>query len=468
MRKPLLGVAALGLLAAAVLAARWLAVAVQVGTGYAAHLTCSLVHASRYEARHVLEDYVLPEVAPLGTALAVEATPGGAEARAVGGLVTARAWNRPGLGCTLVASGARWPVAGPAEGVDAARRALDPAAPWPEGGAGPASPPPPGVAAALERAFAEPGPPVRRQTKAVVVARRGRLVAERYAPGVDPEAPLLSWSMAKSVTMALVGVLVRDGRLDPAAPAPVPEWRGRGDPRAAITLDQLLRQSSGLAFDETYGPTNDVSRMLFARPDTGAYAAARPLAFPPGTRWSYSSGTSNLVARVVRDAFGGDLVAMARYARRELFDAADMASAYFEPDASGTFVGSSFAFMTARDWARFGELFRREGVWRGRRILPAGWVRYATTPTPDAPQGRYGAHWWLNAGAPGRPAERPWPALPAETYAARGHSGQWVAVVPSAGLVVVRLGLTLPDAEPADGTERLIADLLRAFEAEGP
>jgi len=296
-----------------------------------------------------------------------------------------------------------------------------------------------------------------------VVAQDGRLLAEAYAPGVSLDAPLLSWSMGKSVTMALVGALVLDGRLDVAAPAPVPEWREPGDPRGAITLDQLLRQSSGLAFDETYGAVSDVSRMLFARPDTGAFAAAFPLAGPPESRWAYSSGTSNIVARIVRDVFDGDLGAMVRYANERLFDPAGMTSAHFEPDASGSFIGSSFVFMTARDWARFAELFRLDGVWEGRRLLPEGWVRYATTPTPAAPQGSYGAHWWLNAGTPDDAADRPWPGVPAELYAARGHSGQWAAVVPSARLVVVRLGLTIPDEED-DGTQELVAALLQVLD----
>jgi CubicO group peptidase (beta-lactamase class C family) len=462
-RRLVLIVLAAGLGLALVAGARWVRTGAQVGAGFAAKVTCSLAHVSGLDERHVVDDYVAREVAPLGPALAVEVTPQGVEARALGGLFSARAVRRPGLGCTLVESGGDWALAGPAHGVSAPRRALDPAAPWPAGHAAPAAPPPPAVAAAIERAFAEPGPPVRRQTKAVVVVRDGRLIAERYAPGVGPETPLLAWSMAKSVTMALVGALVQDGRLDPAAPAAVPEWSGAGDPRGAITLDLLLRQSSGLAFDETYGPTSQASRMLFTAPDTGAFAAASPLAFPPDTHWSYSSGSSNLVARIVRDAFGGDLAAMVRYANGELFDPAGMTSAFFEPDASGSFVGSSYVHMTARDWARFGELFRRDGVWEGRRLLPEGWARYAATPTPAAPQGAYGAHWWLNAGTPGAPHDRPWPAIPPEVYAARGHSGQWVAVVPSARLVVVRLGLTVPDDEPADGTETLIAELLRAW-----
>jgi CubicO group peptidase (beta-lactamase class C family) len=460
VRRPVLAIAGFVVLVGLAAGARWLWIAVHVGAGYAAKVTCSLAHLSRY-TRGAIDPYVAAEVAPLGPALDVSVTPAGAEASVLGGLVRARAVLRRDLGCTLALADLPLPDLAPLP----PRQPRDGTRAWPEGEAAPAAPPPAAVVRAIERAFDEPGPPrPLRQTKAVVVARDGRLVAERYAPGVEPDALLLSWSMAKSVTMALVGALVLDGRLALEAPAPVPQWRGAGDPRGAITLDQLLRQSSGLAFDETYGAVNDVSRMLFTEPDTGAFAASFPLAAPPETVWSYSSGTSNLVARIVRDAFGGDVVAMVRFARERVFDPAGMASALFEPDASGTFIGSSFAFMTARDWARFGELFRRDGVWDGRRLLPEGWVRYATTPTPKAPLGRYGAHWWLNAGPPGAPERRPWPLLPAETYAARGHSGQWVVVVPSARLVVVRLGLTLPDLED-DGTQELVADLLAAFGA---
>jgi CubicO group peptidase (beta-lactamase class C family) len=447
------------LLAALGFGARWLWIAVHVGAGYAAKVTCSLAHLSGYD-RALIDRYVAAEVAPLGPALDVEVDERGAEARVLGGVVRVGAALRPGLGCSLLPDGAKAKAPG---GPLPDRPKRNPGVPWPEGRAGRAAAPPPAVREAIARAFEEPGPPrPLRQTQAVVVARDGRLIAEQYAPGVDAEARLLSWSMAKSVIMALVGALVLDGRLDVNAPAPVPEWREPGDPRGAITLDQLLRQSSGLAFDETYGAVNDVSRMLFTRPDTGAFAAAFPLAGPPESRWAYSSGTSNIVARIVRDHFDGDLAAMVRYANERLFDPAGMTSALFEPDAAGSFIGSSFVFMTARDWARFAELFRRDGVWDGRRLLPEGWVRYATTPTPRAPLGSYGAHWWLNAGAADDPAARPWPGLPAETYAARGHSGQWALVVPSARLVVVRLGLTVPDVED-DGTQELVADLLEVL-----
>ena len=439
---------------------RQLWLAASVGTGFATKVICSLALVSGVDAERALRDYVAAEIAPLGPALGVSVAPSGAEGSALG-LVRAGAVFRPGLGCTLVRGA---PLAR-ADGVPARRPALDPSVPWPLGGAGPGGPAPPAVQAAIDGAFAEPDRPhgLVRRTTAVLVARDGRLIAERYAPGYGPATPMLSWSMAKSVTAALVGVEVGDGRLALRSPAPVPEWSSPADPRHGITLDQLLRMSSGLAFDETYGALNDVSRMLFLEPDTGAFAARMPLAAPPDTLWSYSSGTANIVARILRDVHDRDLGALVRFANERLFDPAAMTSAFFEPDVSGTPIGSSFVFMTARDWARFGELHRLDGTCDGRRILPEGWVRYVTTPTPAAPLGRYGAHWWLNAGDPQDRAKRPWPGLPTDAYAAEGHSGQHVVVVPSAKLVVVRLGLSVPDDNDHDGTAELVAELIQAF-----
>jgi CubicO group peptidase (beta-lactamase class C family) len=440
--------------------AHWLWVGASVGAGFATHVVCSLALISKQDPEAVLRDYVRYEAAPLGPVLHTSVSAHGADGSALG-LVRARAIRRRGLGCTLLPGGTDGAVLGAS--LNGERPRLDPEIPWPLGAAAPAASAPPGVAAAIERAFAQPAAGPARHTTAVVVAHDGRLVAERYAPGYAPETPMLSWSMAKSVTAALIGIEVGDGRLALRAPAPVPEWSGPGDPRGAITLDQLLRMSSGLAFDESYGPTSEVSRMLFTQPDTGAFAARSRLAAPPDRVWSYSSGTTNIVARMLRDLHGRDLAAQVRFANERLFDPAGMTSAFFEPDVSGTFIGSSFAFMTARDWARFGELHRRDGVWSGRRILPEGWVRYVTTPTPAAPNGGYGAHWWLNAGDPRDAAQRPWRSLPADAYAAEGHSGEHVVVVPSAKLVVVRLGLSVPDDNDHDGTEQLVAELIRAL-----
>jgi CubicO group peptidase (beta-lactamase class C family) len=330
--------------------------------------------------------------------------------------------------------------------------------PWPRGEGALVVAPPAALAAALQAAFVEPeGRPGRmRQTMAVLVAHEGRLVAEQYATGIDAQTPLLSWSMAKSVVAALVGVAVREGRLDLLAAAPVPEWRAEADPRGAITTDQLLRMSSGLAFDETYGAVNDVSRMLFTRADVGAFAASFPPAHPPDAAWSYSSGTSNILSRILRDGFDADLEALVRWSREAFFDPLGMRTAVAETDASGSFVGSSLVFASGRDWARFGQLHLQDGVWEGQRILPEGWVRYVSTPTPQAPEGRYGAGWWLNAGDRADPTQRMWPSLPREAYAARGKSGQYVVIVPSADLVVVRLGLAQADADALHGIEPLV------------
>jgi hypothetical protein len=360
---------------------------------------------------------------------------------------------RDGLGCTLTAGAAPEALAERVRGLDLAPR---PARPLP------VAPPDPGRDARLARvfdaAFADrPDTPPRR-TRAVVVLHNGQIVAERYAPGYAADMRLQGWSMAKSVTAALVGLRAGEGRLALDGPAPVPEWRERkDDPRAAITLRQLLQMSSGLAFAERYGdPFADVMRMLFTEPSAGAFAASRPLDAPPGTRWEYASGTTNIVARVLAQSFASPQAALA-YARRALFDRIGMASAVIEPDASGAFVGSSFMYATARDWARFGLLHAQDGVWDGERVLPVGWVAFVRSAAPAAPKASYGAHWWLELGTPSGSEAR----LPPDAFHAAGHGGQFVTVVPSRGVVVVRLGLAL--AEGAWDQPAFVAGVLDAL-----
>jgi CubicO group peptidase (beta-lactamase class C family) len=337
--------------------------------------------------------------------------------------------------------------------------------------AGPASD---GEAARLSRAlgdaFSEPEPARPRRTRAVVVVHGGRIVAERYAPGFGPETPLLGWSMTKSLTNALCGILVRQGKLDLSAPAPVPEWDRPGDARRSITVDLLLRQSSGLRWNEVYETSpfdSSVIAMLYGlgHRDMAAFAASQPLAHPPGTFWSYSSGTTLILSRILRSLIGSDADYHA-FPRRELFGRLGMRSALMEPDAAGTFVGSSYSYATARDWARFGLLYLRDGVWEGARILPAGWVDYTRTPAPAAPHGEYGAHFWLNAGALARGAPRPDPRAPADLFYASGHDGQVVAIVPSRDLVIVRAGLT-PDDGRYD-VNGFVAELVAAFTPVAP
>ena len=296
--------------------------------------------------------------------------------------------------------------------------------------------------AALDEALAEPGPVDTKRTRAVVVALDGEIIAERYAPKYGPDVPLAGWSMTKSAVNALVGVLVREGKLSLDATLDVPEWRAPGDGRAAITMRHLLQMTSGLAFAEDYrNPLGDALWMLFGTGDAAHFAASKALVAPPGQRWSYSSGTTNIVARVLRRAAGGNEADYLAFPRRALFEPLGLASAVIEPDAAGTFVGSSFMFASARDWVRLGQLYLQDGVWDGVRILPEGWVAFSRSPAPAAPGGVYGAHFWLRLPRLYAPSGEA--GLPEDAYHAVGHEGQILTIVPSRGLVVVRLGLSL-------------------------
>jgi len=370
------------------------------------------------------------------------------------GLFKSTAVYRDGIGAVLLNDGVteddirKWPV--PAR--DPEIEKTDPeAVNWPTGDRMVLYPPYTNidverVRAAADRLFVETDPNHVLRTRALLVVHDGAIVYEKYAPGFTKNTLLLSWSTVKSVTSALVGILVGQGKLDIHRPAPVPEWAGPNDPRRAITLDQLMRMSSGLEWFEAYAdrPVSDVNSMLFRKADMAAYAASKPLSAPADTVWNYSSGTANLVQRIIRKACGSD-EAYWDFPRRALFDKIGMRSAVMERDASGTFVGSSYLYATARDFARFGLLCANDGVWQGERILPEGWMAYATTPAPAASRGQYGALFWLNAGDPGKPETRPYSKLPANTYFALGFQGQTIAVLPSLKLVVVRLGMTYDD-----------------------
>jgi CubicO group peptidase (beta-lactamase class C family) len=319
---------------------------------------------------------------------------------------------------------------------------------WPTGDRVPAGDIPPNVdrgllERAVDRAFAESGPDSRLRTRAILVVYDDRIVAERYAEGITPETPLIGWSMSKSVTSALVGILVGQGRLSVLDPAPVPEWQNPGDPRRAITLEQLLWMSSGLEWEEAYEtkPISDVNRMLFTRPDTAAYAAGLPLEAQPGTKWNYSTGTTQIISRIIRQTFADQAEYLA-FPRTALFNKIGMRGALITPDASGTFVGGAFVFACARDWARFGLLYLHDGMWAGERVLPEGWVKFTTTPAP-AGKGIYGAQFWLNQGELDEPGtKRLYAEAPHDLFYCAGYQTQLVIVIPSRRLVLVRLGMT--------------------------
>jgi CubicO group peptidase (beta-lactamase class C family) len=316
------------------------------------------------------------------------------------------------------------------------------------------------LAPLLDAAFDDTSPIA--TTHAVVIVQHGRIVFERYHSALEhfdrpptpvtAEVPLLSWSMAKSMLHAVVGILVGEGRLDLDAPAPVPEWADPADPRHAITLRQLLAMRDGLDYVEEYESEDpDALRMLFGdgRSDMAHFAADRPLAEAPGTRFNYSSATSNIVSGVVARTVGpGE--PYARFLHGRLFAPLGMTSADPEFDEAGTWAASSFLRATARDFARFGLFYLRDGVWDGVRLLPTGWVDYGRTlVSVDEDDMPFGAHWWGLAGD-----------NPLGTFRAAGYEGQSISICPPLDLVVVRLGRT-----PVERSDNLIGWRVAMVEA---
>lgn len=296
--------------------------------------------------------------------------------------------------------------------------------------------------------------PALSETRALVVMQGGRVIAERYAPGYGPDTRLISWSMAKSVTATLVGLMVADGRLALDEPAPVPEWQTPRDSRAQITLRHLLHMSSGL--DHTELAEGDVEifdadtpRMLFldGRENVARYAETRPLEAQPGKKFEYSSATSNILADIMTRSLteSTDPVvrrdAMLEYARGRLFEPLGMTSAMPQFDRNGTMLGGSMIHATARDWAKFGEFLRNNGSVRAAQLLPTSWTRFMKTPSKN--DNSYGGHIWLNRPNNADRNQVLFPGkAPSDVFAALGHLGQFIIVSPQHRLTIVRLGKT--------------------------
>ncbi len=398
----------------------------RVGAGYKAKIACSEIFLADRNADQVI-DNEFAGMDPLMEMFGVRVDREKSQTVADGPLRIGRAAAvyREGYGCTLTHRGKVTPL--PAPTPASVTRPLSNASDQKMITA---------VDEILDEAFAD----IDAGHRGVVVLRNGELVAERYADGFSETTPLLSWSMAKSITATLIGAAVQRGLVDIDAPAPVSEW-ARDDARSKITWRHLLQMQSGLAFEENYAsPRSDVNRMLFASGDAGAAAAAKPLDHAPDAHWSYSSGTSNLLSRTLKSRLEEQSVNYHAFGRESVFNPVGATSMIMEPDAGGAFVGSSFVYATARDWARLGQLYLQNGVWDDNRLLPENWAAFVATPAVVA-DGQYGGHFWLNRdGENGR--ERFLPGLPEDVYFMSGHEGQYVFIVPSADLVVVRLGLT--------------------------
>ncbi len=299
------------------------------------------------------------------------------------------------------------------------------------------------------------------ETRAVVLMADGELAAERYGVGYDAETRFISWSMAKTLTAVLIGMLVADGKLSVDDPAPVPMWQRPGDPRAEVTLRHLLQMRAGLRHTEAGDPPYESSevRMLFldGRDDMAKWAKEQPLESEPGERFEYSSNTTVILADIAARALTERSEPDARrraideYLAERLFDPLGMSSMIPEYDASGTLIGGSLMHATARDWAKFGEFMRRGGQSPdGEQLVPKRWIEAMIEPSPTAQQ--YGFQTWLNRPLGKEGAEWGHPLFPerapASLFSLIGHMGQYVLVSPDQGLTLVRLGHSTRDERP--------------------
>lgn len=371
------------------------------------------------------------------------------------------AW-RPHLGCAQLPTGADPAVASRLPKLAVPAPASTDARPWPMGDAKAEVRPPRTIAAGVDRAvgaaFDRSTYGKGTETTAVIVLKDGKIVAERYREGYDRHTPQRTWSAAKSLTATLFGVAAHKGLIDVKAPAPVPEWQQRGDPRAAITTEQLFHMASGLHSEAAGNRTDDV---YFGGTSVTERVPSLPLEAKPGTRWLYANNDTLLLARALRHKLGDGDKALA-FPFSELLWKLGMQRTFLETDWQGNFILSSQVWTTARDLARLGQLYLQDGVWNGERLLPEGWSRYVATPAPVQPANAlsgngagYGAQFWLYG---------PKQGLPEGTYAMQGNRGQIVMIVPSKNLIVVRRGFDAVGGGERFDAARLSADILAALE----
>ena len=432
--------------------------ALRSATGYVAHNVCSKIFVSGLDPQAVFSETIardsLRRLRPLlryhldRAAKTVDVS--------VAGLFGSRAASHEGFGCVML-FGSEQPYLLRSD-VEALKTPKT--QPLLAEIAGPAvvEPTDPALRAALDHAFEEPEAPPFRRTKAVVVVRDGSVIAERYAKGVGIDTHLLGFSMTKSVINALIGIMTQQGLVSPSIPAPIPEWRAASDPRHVIEIEHLLRMTTGLALDETNSGFDPSNQMLYLHNDMAGFAAKAPLIAPPGTRWAYSSSTTQLLARIIRDAVGGPEQTLA-FAWRELFNPLGMREVTLEFDGTGTLQGSMYMLASARDWARFGLLYLNDGVLGGKRLLHEDWVDFSAAATLDT---NYGAGFWTNRSEHQDAKGLVRLGIPRDAFFASGDQGQRVVIIPSQHMVVVRLGDATDPTGDIWGLARLVKEAIAA------
>jgi CubicO group peptidase (beta-lactamase class C family) len=293
-------------------------------------------------------------------------------------------------------------------------------------------------------------------TRAILVVYRDLIIAERYAEGFSVQTKQIGWSMTKGILNALIGQLVYQGRLQVRDPAPVEDWRQ--DERKNITTEELMQMTSGLRWQEFGLSSSSAATMLFKEKNMAEFAARSGLAHVPGEVFNYSDGSANILSGIIRQVTGDS--DYYRFPYKALLHPIGMDNTILETDAAGNFVGSSYCYATARDWAKLGLLYLHDGISKKKRILPEGWVKFSTTST-FASHGHYGALFWVNDQdrlIPG--SGRAYPHVPPDCYSCQGYQGQYIWIIPSRKLVIVRLALE-PD-DPLD-PDHFLAELLKAF-----
>ncbi|WOX06112.1 serine hydrolase domain-containing protein [Microbulbifer pacificus] len=413
--------------------------AVNVATGMGAKLACSGRYVSGFSEAQNLKDLASYSPANRLLDLRYEDNPKRVTATLLG-LGETSASYRPGLGCTLdigdtsaleriafappAANDAEWPAGSNAPHIDSKlQQKLD------------------GLVASDNAAGL--------QTRALAVVQNGKLVAESYAEGIGAQTPLLGWSMGKSLTSMMIGRLQALQPEQPISQPLFPQW---SDARADISLENLLQMSSGLDFDETYAPGSDATRMLFNAHSASGVALQSPLKYNPGEHFSYSSGTTNLLARWVYEQLGSSPQASADFFQQQILAPLGMRNTVFEVDASGVFVGSSYIYASARDWARLGLLMLNRGNWNGEQLLAESWVDAAQRPNHSSNDPRYGYQFWLNGGGD----QLRFPELPQDSYFMLGNRQQVVMISPSTNTVIVRLGWTAGDYPTGENFAQLL------------
>lgn len=442
--------------------------AVAVPVHFTSHQLCSAVFVAGLEPTEFYSEAIAPKIRPVDGLMRYQIDRERREVRVdLAGLLHSHAVHEGPYGCRVIRPDDGFPRS------DQSGAPYSPAAQPPNTSPDVIVPENAALSSALDQAFSEPASAPHRWTKAVIVFHRGRIVGERYAPGITPTTPLIGWSMTKSFTNTLLGILVREGKLDMSAPAPIVEWSAVDDPRRHITCDELLRMVSGLNGGESLHSGwktmfDTDTQMEFDMADQAACAACAGLRAQPGREWRYTNYNFILLSRIIRDAAGGDRASTFRFVERELFGPLGIQNATLEYDSAGTPLGTIHLWASARDWGRLGLLYLRDGISpSGQRILPENWVDYSARLTPQSDEYGYGAGFWTQRGNCSGGRKRIAAGLPADSFMAFGSpGGQYAIIIPSEDLVIVKIGWSYTSNDDFAAVSLLVKETIAALRSD--